>query len=123
MNHVIVGSIDHSRITSKKCAFLLGVNEGFWSMKPAIDGMINESEREYLKQFGMELAASSRRTLLDDHFYMYLAFSMASDYLWVSYVLSNNDGNTRTPSPMIHRLHEFFPELTEPYLLLDPDEL
>lgn len=123
MDHIIIGSIDHSRIANKKCAFLLGVNEGFWPMKPAIDGMINEQEREYLKQFGMELAASSRRTLLDDQFYMYLAFSMASDYLWVSYVLSNNDGNARTASPMIHRLEEFFPQLIEHDLLMEPDEL
>src|SRR5699024_11001580 len=42
MDHIIIGSIDHSRIANKKCAFLLGVNEGFWPMKPAIDGMINE---------------------------------------------------------------------------------
>ena len=123
MDHVIVGSIDHSRITSKKCAFLLGVNEGFWPMKPAIDGMINEKEREFLKQFGMELAESNRRILLDDNFYMYLAFTTATDKLWVSYVLSNNDGNTKTASSMINRMAEFFPHLQEPILLTEPDEL
>ncbi|HLR74997.1 MAG TPA: PD-(D/E)XK nuclease family protein, partial [Virgibacillus sp.] len=123
MDHVIVGSIDHSRITSKKCAFLLGVNEGFWPMKPAVDGMINEQEREFLKQFGMELAASSRRTLLDDEFYMYLAFTSATDYLSVSYVISDNDGNTKTASPMINRLKEFFPSIKEPHLLTEPDDL
>ena len=123
MDHVIVGSIDHSRITSKKCAFLLGVNEGFWPMKPAIDGMINEQEREFLKQFGMELAESNRRILLDDTFYMYLAFTTATDRLWVSYVLSNNDGNSKTASSMINRLTEFFPHLQEPTLLMEPDEL
>src|SRR5699024_5940081 len=61
MDHVIVGSIDHSRIDNKKCSFLLGVNEGLWPMKPPIDGIINEQEREYLYRFGMELAASNRR--------------------------------------------------------------
>src|SRR5690625_3548930 len=45
IDHVIVGTIDHSRILHKKCAFLLGVNEGSWPQKPAIDGMINETER------------------------------------------------------------------------------
>lgn len=123
MDHIIVGSIDHSRITSKKCAFLLGVNEGFWPMKPAIDGMINEQEREFLKQFGMELAASSRRTLLDDNFYMYLAFTTATDYLWVSYAISNNEGNTKIASPLINRVKEFFPSVTNPLLLTEPDEL
>src|SRR5699024_11126520 len=68
IDHVIVGSIDHSRIDNKKCSFLLGVNEGLWPMKPPIDGIINEQEREYLYRFGMELAASNRRVLLDDHF-------------------------------------------------------
>ena len=123
MDHVIVGTIDQSRISSKKCAFLLGVNEGAWPMKPAIDGMINEKEREFLKQFGVELAASSRRVLLDDTFYMYLAFTLATDFLWVSYVLSDNEGNMKTPSPMIGRIQEFFPTLKTPGLLTDPDEL
>ena len=123
MDHVIVGTIDQSRISSKKCAFLLGVNEGTWPMKPAIDGMINEKEREFLQQFGVELAASSRRVLLDDSFYMYLAFTLATDFLWVSYVLSDNEGNMKTPSPMIGRLQEFYPILKTPNLLTDPDEL
>lgn len=123
MDHVIVGSIDHSRINNKKCAFLLGVNEGTWPMKPGIDGMINEQEREFLKQFGMQLAESSRRILLDDMFYMYLAFTAATDYLWVSYVLSDSEGKMKTASPMIDRLQQFFPDLREPILLTDPEEL
>ncbi len=123
MDHVIVGTIDHSRISSKKCVFLLGVNEGTWPMKPANDGIINENEREFLKQFGMELAESSRRVLLDDNFYMYLAFTLPTEYLWVSYVLSDNEGKMKTPSPMIGRLQEFFSFLSPPFLLTDPDEL
>lgn len=123
IDHVIVGTIDHSRIASKKCAFLLGVNEGAWPMKPPVDGMINEREREFLKQLGMELAESSRRVLLNDHFYMYLAFTSATDYLWVSYVLSDNEGNSKIAAPIVSRLQELFPSLQEPILLMDPDEL
>ncbi len=100
IDHVIVGTIDHSRIASKKCAFLLGVNEGAWPMKPPVDGMINEQEREFLKQLGMELAESSRRVLLNDHFYMYLAFTVQQIILWVSYVLSDNEGNSKIAAPI-----------------------
>src|SRR5690625_7266269 len=123
MDHIIVGSIDHSRIENKKCAFLLGVNEGFWPMKPSIDGVINEQEREFLKQFGLQLAESNRRILLDDTFYMYLAFTSAPDYLWVSYRWSDNEGESNTPAPIINRLSEFFPAFEEPTLLQDPIEL
>src|SRR5699024_1213621 len=59
----------------------------------------------------------------DDTFYMYLAFTLATDFLWVSYVLSDNEGNMKTPSPMIGRIQEFFPTLKTPFLLTDPDEL
>lgn len=123
MDHVIVGSIDHSRVAGKKCSFLLGVNEGSWPMKPPLDGMINEQEREFLKHFGMELAASNRRILLDDTFYMYLAFTSASEYLWVSYVISDSEGKMKTPAQIIDRLWELFPKMAPVRLLQEPDEL
>lgn len=124
MDHVIVGTIDHSRIGDKRCVFLVGVNEGSWPLKPNVDGMINENEREFLQQFGMELAASNRRVLLDDNFYMYLAFTMPHDYLWVSYVLSDDEGKSKIPSQMIYRMQEFFPELKKKVMFLtDPEEV
>src|SRR5699024_9329945 len=49
LDHIIIATIDHSRITNKKCAFLLGVNEGMWPKTPPADGMISEQERETLK--------------------------------------------------------------------------
>lgn len=122
MDHVIVGSVDRSRITGIKCAFLLGVNEGLWPMKPPAEGMISEQERELLSQHGMVLADSSKRQLLDDHFYVYLAFTAASDYLWVSYPLSNEEGKSKIPSAMVKRMRELFPKAEEKQLLQEGDD-
>lgn len=123
LDHIIVATIDRSRIRKKKVAFLIGVNEGVWPLKPAIDGMINENEREYLKQFGLRLAESNRRVLLDDLFYMYLAFTTPSEKLYVSYPISDQEGKGKMPSSMIARLYELFPKLEKPELLQDPDDL
>src|SRR5699024_7321278 len=123
MDHVIIASIDHSRISGKSIGFLLGVNEGQWPMKPALDGMINEEERTFLEQFGLKLAASNKRVLLDDTFYMYLAFTSAADYLWVSYVLSDNEGKKKGASPMLPRLQTLFPDIGQPELLIEVEEL
>src|SRR5699024_3551384 len=123
MDHVIVASIDHSRISGKSCGFLLGVNEGQWPMKPALDGMINEEERIFLEQFGLKLAASSRRVLLDDTFYMYLAFTSASDYLWVSYVLRDNEGKKKSASPMIQQFQSLFSNIGQTELLVESEVL
>lgn len=123
MDHVIVGTIDRSRISGKKCAFLLGVNDGVWPMKPQTDGMINERERELLATHGLRLADSSKRQLLDDWFYMYLAFTAVSEQMWISYPLSDEEGKAKMPSQLIKRMEDLFPSCCEHLLLQDPDEL
>ncbi|MFD2208455.1 helicase-exonuclease AddAB subunit AddB [Virgibacillus halophilus] len=122
MDHVIVGSLERTRIGDKNCAFLLGVNEGIWPMKPATDSVINEQERELLTLQGMQLADTSKRKLLDDWFYMYLALTSATDYLWISYPLSNEEGKTLLPSTLIRRVGELFPACAEHILIQDADE-
>src|SRR5699024_11167703 len=123
MDHVIVGTIDRSGITGVKCAFLLGVNDGVWPMKPPVDGMINEQERQILAEHGLQLAESNRRQLLDDWFYMHIALSTANNRLRVSYLLSEEESKTQMPPQMIKRLEDFF-TLTEQHILLqDPDDL
>ncbi|CDQ40682.1 helicase-exonuclease AddAB subunit AddB [Virgibacillus salexigens] len=123
IDHVIVGSIDRSRISGIACAFLLGVNEGVWPMKPASDGLINEHEREILAGHGLQLAESSRRQLLDDWFYMYIAFTVPRDRLWISYALSDEEGKTKMPSQLIKRMEYLFPSCSNHLFLQDPDEL
>ncbi len=122
LDHIIVATIDQSRINHKKAAFLLGVNEGMWPKAPATEGMLNEDEREQLKVNGLVLAESNRRQLLDDSFYMHIAFSTATEYLWVSYPISD-EGRTKMPAQIIRRLEELFAPLAPPLLLQDPDEL
>lgn len=123
LDHVIVGTVDRSRVSDVKCAFLLGVNEGVWPMKPPADGVINERERELLAEAGLQLAESTERRLLDDRFNMYTVFTSASDRLWVSYPLSDEEGRAKTPSPLIKRIEDLFPQTKNHLLLQDPDEL
>ncbi|MFC7063557.1 helicase-exonuclease AddAB subunit AddB [Halobacillus seohaensis] len=123
MDHVIVGNVDRSRIIGIKASFLLGVTDGVWPMKPSGDGMISEKEREILSESGLQLADGMNRQLLDDRFYMYLALTMAKDYLWMSYPLSNEEGKSKVPSQIIQRIDDLFPMIKDHLLLQDPDDL
>ncbi|MFG6149502.1 helicase-exonuclease AddAB subunit AddB [Halobacillus sp. B23F22_1] len=123
MDHVIVGDVDRSRITGIKASFLLGVTDGIWPMKPSSDGMMTEREREILSGSGLQLADGANRQLLDDRFYMYLALTMAKDYVWVSYPLSNEEGKSKVPSQIIQRLEELFPSVSSHLTLQDADDL
>ncbi|WP_163529690.1 helicase-exonuclease AddAB subunit AddB [Halobacillus ihumii] len=123
MDHVIVGNVDRSRITGIKASFLLGVTDGVWPMKPTADGMISERERTLLAEGGIKLADGTNRQLLDDRFYMYLALTMATEHLWLSYPLSNEEGKSKVPSQIIQRLDELFPALRDSRVLLkDADD-
>lgn len=123
MDHVIIGSVDRSRMTGIKAGFLLGVTDGMWPMKPPGDGMISEQERSLLAEHGLKLADGSSRQLLDDRFYVYLALTMASEQLWVSYPLSNEEGKSKVPAPLIQRIEELFPRCAEHELWQEPDDL
>src|SRR5690625_4111303 len=106
-----------------QCSLVLCVREGVRRMTPPVEGIINEQERGILAVHGLQLAESNRRKLLDDWFYMYIAFTSAQDYLWVSYLLADESGKAKMPSQLIKRLKDMFPASSTPVLLQDPDDL
>ena len=122
MDQVLIGSLDRSRYTGVKCAFLIGANEGILPAKPNVDGMLSEEEREKLADAGVLLGPGERRRLLDEQFYIYQALTTASEQLWVSYPLADEEGKSLFPSPLIKRLKELFPDLEETLLVHEPDE-
>ncbi|WP_080874102.1 helicase-exonuclease AddAB subunit AddB [Oceanobacillus timonensis] len=122
MDHVLVGTIDRSRMSDVRCAFLLGVNEGIWPMKPQIDGMIDDEERDLLEQNGLKLADNGQRQLLDDWFYIYLSLTVAKDKLMISYPISDEEGKAKVPSQVVHRIEDLFPACQEHVLFQDVED-
>ncbi|RWZ55194.1 helicase-exonuclease AddAB subunit AddB [Halobacillus fulvus] len=123
MDHVVVGSVDRSRMTGIKVSFLLGVTDGMWPKKPHGEGMISETERALLAEHGLRLADGSNRQLLDDRFYVYLAMTMPKDRLYISYPLSNEEGKSKVPATLIGRIEDLFPSCCDYELFQDPDDL
>ncbi|GAA0454727.1 helicase-exonuclease AddAB subunit AddB [Alkalibacillus silvisoli] len=122
IDHVIVGNVERSRIANVKVSFILGVNDGVFPMKPPSEGLVTDDEREWLESKGMLLADQAERVLLDDRFYMYLAFTLASDKLWVSYPLSDEEGKKKMPASIIKQLKAMYHRLDEKFLLDDEDD-
>ncbi|SEO70391.1 DNA helicase/exodeoxyribonuclease V, subunit B [Amphibacillus marinus] len=123
IDHVVVGSIDRSRISQVKVALLIGVNEGNWPTKPKVDTVLSELEREQLSEQGIVLADSETQQLIDDWFYIYLAVTLASERIWLSYPLSDTEGRSMVPATLIKRFQDLFPNLADPVMLQDPEEL
>ncbi|OEH92426.1 helicase-exonuclease AddAB subunit AddB [Bacillus solimangrovi] len=122
IDQVLVGDIERSRFSHIKCTFIVGVNDGVLPAKPIEDGILAENEREALSLSGLELSPSSKRQLLDENFLIYLALSSASERLFISYPLANEEGKALVPSVLIKRISDLFPQLEEQILFDDPSE-
>ncbi|EIT84535.1 ATP-dependent nuclease subunit B [Fictibacillus macauensis ZFHKF-1] len=121
LDQVLAGTMDRSRYTGVKCQFILGVNEGILPAKPEGDGLLSEEERTVLSQNGLSLAPDANRKLLDEQFLIYVALSNASDRLYVSYPLADEEGKNLLPSMVINRLTSLFTELPIFFETQDPE--
>jgi ATP-dependent helicase/nuclease subunit B len=111
MDQVLVADLEKSRLSDVKIAFVIGLNDGVLPAKFSEDGLLADEDRERLATRGINIAPSSRKKLLDEEFLAYNALTTASDRLFVSYPIANDEGKALMPSPYINRLLEMFPNL------------
>lgn len=122
MDQVLVGDMERSRFSNIKCAFILGANDGVIPLKPVEEGVVTEEEREFLASTGFTLAPGSKQQLLDEQFLIYLALTSASDFLYLSYPMADDEGKSLVPSILFNRLKDLFPTLKENLILNEPNE-
>lgn len=117
LDQVLVGTMDRTRVSGVKYAFLLGFNEGVVPAQFKEDGILSEGERLMLEKSGMELAPGSSRKLLDERFLIYNALTTASKKLWISYAVADDEGKALLPSEVIRQLQGMFAQqLDEQFL-------
>ncbi|ADU30226.1 helicase-exonuclease AddAB subunit AddB [Evansella cellulosilytica] len=123
IDQVIVADMEHSRLSNIRCAFILGVNDGIIPAKPDEGSIVTEEERDTLAQAGINLAPSSTRQLLNETFLMYLAQSTASELLYFTYPLADEEGKSLQPSIVLKRIKDFFPSLEEELWFHEPTDM
>jgi ATP-dependent helicase/nuclease subunit B len=121
LDQVLVGSLERSRNPDVRAAFVLGVSEGVLPGRHRDTGLFTDREREALLAAGLEVAPDTRRKVYEEQYLVYIALTRASEYLWVSYPLADEEGRAMAPSSVIPRLRELFPGLGEETLALEPD--
>lgn len=120
LDQVLIGSIDRTRATQVKVSFVLGANDGELPARPKEEGILTESEREFLAGNGISLAEGSRRKMLDESFLIYTVICAPSEQLWISYPIADAEGKTLLPSELIHQIRGLFPGLPVHFLLSEP---
>ncbi len=107
-DRVIVGNTERTRTDGLKVLFVLGVNEGLFPVCPKADGVLIDSDKNRLKDVGVEFSTTSSVAAFYSQFSAYLAFTMPEEKLIVSYPKLDNDFKTLRKSYIIDRIEKIF---------------
>lgn len=114
-DEVSIGAMERSRIPEAKVIFIIGANEGILPFRENSEGLFDYKERELLREAGILLAPKGKEDFYKELFLIYCALSKASEKLYISYSLSDNDGKELPPSFVISRIKTLFPGLKEKF--------
>ncbi|CAH1204278.1 ATP-dependent helicase/deoxyribonuclease subunit B [Paenibacillus allorhizoplanae] len=120
MDQLLIGSMDRTRSSGIRYAYILGVNDGVIPAQMAEKGVLTEAERSVLMDSGLPMADGSRRKLLDEQFIVYTSLTVPGKRLWMSYPLADEEGKSLLPSELIRQMRQLFPGTEEPLLLAEP---
>lgn len=110
VDRVVVGDITRTRLSHIKALFFAGVNDGIVPAVSGRGGILSEAERRTLHEMNVELAPTAREESFLQRFYLYLALTKPSDYLYLSCAASSADGKAMRPSNLIAQLMKMFPD-------------
>lgn len=111
MSHdeVVIGDVNRSRSHKVKAVFIIGLNDGSFPGINKSEGFLNDSDRNNIKKYGIELAKGTLEQIYDDNFNIYKAFTTSEEKLFLSYVSSDSDGKSLRPSTTINKIKKIFP--------------
>jgi ATP-dependent helicase/nuclease subunit B len=111
LDQVLIGAVDRSRNPDLKKVFILGFNEGIFPALPRRHGLLNEHDREGLRDVGVEFCNVPSMQMCEENFYGYIAATRARSELCISWSKSGSDGKALNPSRFIPHLQRIFPNL------------
>ena len=111
IDDVMVGDIERTRLKDvKKVIFLVGANDGIIPKVSAPATIINDVDRETLKEAGVELAPTTKDNVFKQMFYLYTIINKPTEKLVVSYSTQDKDSNPIKKSYFVDSLENILTE-------------
>ncbi|WP_371365209.1 ATP-dependent helicase/deoxyribonuclease subunit B [Sporomusa rhizae] len=106
LDYVTIAALERTRRLKIKAAFVPGATDGALPCRRRDEGLLSDSDRELLKQLGLELGGGAVADIFAEQFLVYTALTRASMHLWISYPLADAEGKALAPSSIVRRLKE-----------------
>lgn len=112
-DQVILGDIERSRSNNVKVVFIIGLNDGNFPKISSSEGYLNDKDRDFLRNSGIELAKTSIENLYEEQFNIYRTLTLPEEKLFLSYSSSDKDGKSIRASILIKKIKRIFNNLYE----------
>lgn len=112
-DQVVLGDTERSRSHKIRALFVVGINDGVFPSTAREEGYLNDSDREILKENGLEIAKTGEELLYEEEFNTYRTLSLPEEKLYLSYNSSNKEGESLRASTLIKKIKRLFPNLIE----------
>lgn len=113
LDQVNIGDITRIKSRGTKALYIIGVNDGVLPSASKEEGILSDNDREILLEKGISLASDTRTKIFEEQFLVYTAFTIAEQYLVVTYPLADFEGKSQRPSIIVHRLKKILPSVKE----------
>lgn len=112
LDMVIVGDITRTRIDEVRALYVLGVNDGVIPKRGVPAQIITDREKESLAEYDLFLAPTARINAYVEQLYLYMNMTKPKDQLFLSYAGRNSKNEGSSPSYIIGRIQNIFPDLS-----------
>ena len=110
LDNVQIGQADRIRANNPKVVFILGANEGEFPANVSSGGLLSEADRIVLHNNNFDLYSFGETLNFQERYFAYMAASVASENLYVTYV---GFGNNNSESAIVSSLKSIFPNIDE----------
>lgn len=106
LDYVTVASFDQNSLDNVKAVYILGAADGVLPQRSRGEGLLTDVERTAMAELGLVMAAGTGADLFAEQFTVYAGLTRATEYLRLSYALSDSDGSALTPSSLVKRIRD-----------------
>lgn len=119
LDQVNIGDIARIKGRDVKVLYIVGINDGVLPASKKEEGLLSDRDRITLGEVGINLSSTTRNKVFEEQYLLYIALTISSEYLMLSYPMADFEGKSLRPSIVISRIKKIFPNLIEESAIYD----
>lgn len=112
-DEILMGTMQRTRAGDVRAMLVLGANEGVLPMEPAEGTLFSPEELELIASGGHEICKDNGLRAMEEALAIYRNLSKPSEHLYISYSVSDGQGESLRESGIVTRIRDIFPNLEE----------